>query len=184
MFKAYYQRIILAFVIIGVISLGGCKDKTVVITYQPLVNSEFIADSIHLPSLPAGDGKIFRIYCISKIKNTGADAVDFKFDLARIKVGPDDVLVPPHLSYGLLTAQSKLVKAGKTEFNIGTIVIKADVTDEPNEGKYTWRTLNYKSTGEESVLIVQYPSKPSPDYIHTARPTNIPVCYDGKLIPE
>ena len=181
MFKAYHQKVILAIVIIGAFVLGGCeKDKLVVITYQPLINSRYVSGTPN--PVPAGEGKIFMVYCISKIKNTGADAVDFQFDLVRLKVGSGNHLIP---TSPIWTAQNKLVNAGETVFNDGTIIIRADVTGFPNEGKYSWVPLLYNTTGEESVFMAEYPSPPSPDFHNgSIAPWNIPICYDGTLIPE
>jgi len=182
MFGTYSQKVaVLLIAIIGIIALGGCaQDKTVVITYQPLINAKSISGKPY--PIPAGAGKMWMVYCISKIKNTGVDAVDFQFDLNRLEVGSGNQLVSPGWAW---TAQSKLVNAGGTEFNVGRILIRADVTGMPYEGKYSWVPLLYDTTGEESVLIVQYPSPPTPDFKNgSIAPSNIPMCYDGALIPD
>jgi len=185
MFRTYSQKVaILLIAIIGIIALGGCaqKDKTVVITYQPLANAKSITSGSN--PIPAGNGKMWMVYCISKIKNTGADANDFQFDINRLKVASGNQLTSPGWAW---TAQSKLVNAGTTEFNLGRILIRADVTGMPNQGKYSWIPLTYSYTPNtgESVAMVQYPSSPSP-YFNTGSldPSNIPICYDGALIPD
>ena len=176
MFGTYSQKVaILSIAIIGIIALGGCKqaDKTVVITYQPLVNSKSVGSGY------LGGGEMWMVYCISKIKNTGVDANDFQFDLNDLEVESGNHLIS---SNWVWTAQSKLVNAGTTEYNIGRILIRADVTGMPYGGKYSWVPLLYDTTGEESVFMARYDS---PDFKDgSIAPSNISICYDGALIPE
>ena len=184
MFGTYSQKVaILSIAIIGVIALGGCKqaDNTVVITYQPLVNSKTVSNGVSTAS--AGSGKMFMVYCISKIKNTGVDAVNFQFDVNRLEVESGNELysITPAESW-VWTAQSPLVADGGTEFNVGRILIRADVTGMPYGGKYSWVPLSYDYTGEESILMVRYDNPDFKDAAITS--SNIPMCYDGALIPE
>ncbi len=178
--KRFQKAIVWAVTLIVMIILGGCKkEKTVIITYQPLVNAKYIPGNV--ATSYAGDGKIWMIYCISRIKNTGSDAINFQFDINRLYVSSENKLEP---SYWPWTAESKSVAAHTTEYNLGKILIRADMTGMPNEGQQAWVQLHYSTVGEESIVMVQYPNPPLPQFQEgTLSQNNIPICYDGQNIP-
>jgi hypothetical protein len=96
---------------------------------------------------------------VSLIGNTQPNANAFTFDLADLFTAGDHFVMLQNQSVYAFTAATTVIPAGDKKYNLGTIILKADVTglDDNTAQKFT-TPLQYKSKGTESVLLEMWPT--------------------------
>ncbi|NNF46301.1 MAG: hypothetical protein HKN69_05985 [Desulfofustis sp.] len=174
----------IATVIVATSGLTGCGDPVTYITYQPLKLGNNLYVNPQNNYVNAGPGRLWMVYCISKIRNDDDDAVAFSFDTGDLYTEPGQALVTsgavPSWAWSV---QNTVVAANDTVYDLGTIVFSAEVHDLNDPA---WADLYYTASGDESVVMVKHVNAP-PDPVldnflsQVALPQT---CVPGASIPD
>jgi len=157
----------------GSISFLGCSDTVTIRYEQPANFYVFDKDPGGTPhtTTSAADG-MFMVYKIKSIENNKAGAKDFDFKLAKLYASTVEE-VSGNTSLGQWeTAQDAQVAKGTSATNLGRIIIR--VSGDPMQMKNAWQALHYASASGESVLLIQEPPVPTPQFLDPGTPANLP----------
>jgi hypothetical protein len=172
--------------IVAVSFLPSCDNTpTVIITYQPLKLGNNLWVSPENNMVNAGPGRIWMVYCISKIRNKDDGAVSFTFETGDLYTTSDQSLVTGlgQNSWARTVPDQVLINANTTAYDLGTIVFSTPVA---NLNSPSWETLYYHSTNEESVSLIRHvTAPPAPVLNNFLSQVSLPQnCKPGATIPD